>query len=427
MHNQLNTALERYQAAIKSLEPVDSSIKVEQVLEVLNARDVLQIALKEQPNLATHQLQTVIELDTALRESAERITKTVNCTTINQFALWRETVQPSADAWWWKLESLVPPHEQDKLDWLWKSLTIAGWTSNLSLLVNIASRFLSGGGGVGLAAASAVILPSILTLLQASSELTKAGQEGFDKLLTKLCIPPHFRQEATAASTLFMSVILLSFWSALPSISKLYNRNGLNNYLEGKLGAAEQDYRTAISLNEDNMDAHYNLGNLYEDLQEWDKARRHYQIAVRGDFPDAYNNLARLYIQDKKYSQSAALLTRGLLLADEQESPLGVRYSLFKNLGWTRFLQGRNEEAQQTLLAAISIAENPQAPESIRNHTSAHCILAQVLDKQKQPGAIAQWQECCQGSQLNIEEDAWLHLAHQRLKKAGKTCPTPGS
>jgi len=425
MPTSLSTALERYQAALEDLDQTEAAIDVEQVLAVLNARDTVQVALKQQSPVPNSQLQKVIKLDQALRGKTELIAKAVNYQTAEQFAQWRESVHPSADAWWWRLERIAPHHPWDQFDWLWRSLTIAGWTANLSLLVNIAGRFFS--QGAGLAGAAAVILPSILALLQVRSELTKSGHEGFDKLLTQLKIPTYLREEAMAVSTLLMSVFLIFFWLSLPDISQIYNRLGLENYRVRKLGTAEQEYLRAIALDENNVDAHYNLGNLYEDRQNFKKAEEHYKIAVGGDVPEAYNNLSRLYIQKQKYPQAVALLTQGLALASEQQSFPDVRYNLLKNMGWIRFKQGRYAEAEQTLKAAIGIAENPETAQYIANHASAHCVLAQVLDQQKQSTALVHWQECCQGgSRFNSDEDTWLHLAHQQLKKAGKECSNTG-
>ena len=423
MSTQLDTTLKRYETAIESLFQAGSSIELEQVLGVLNARDAVQIALKEQTHIPPSNLKEVIKLDAALREKAELITKAINCQKKEQLALWRESVHPPAEAWWWRLESLAPPHPWDRWDWLCKGLTVAAWTANLSLLVNVASRFFS--AGVGFGGAAAVIFPSIFALLQASSELTKAGQEGFDKFLEKLSIPKQYREEAKLASALLLSGILIIIWSSLPLISNFYNHNGSKKYEERNLGEAEQDYLKAISLNADNIDAHYNLGNLYEEWQELEKAKKEYQLAVAGNSPDAYNNLARLYIQEKKYPQAATLLTKGLLLTNEQNSFPEIRYSLFKNLGWVRFEQGRYEEARQTLEAAIGISRNPEAAKYI-NTAAAHCLLAQVLDKQKQSTALEQWQKCCQlGSRLNPDEDTWLHLSQEKLSKAGRRCTNP--
>jgi tetratricopeptide (TPR) repeat protein len=418
MNTQLAATIEHYEAAIKRLKEADSSIDAQEILRVLNARDAVQAALKQQAFIPASNLIKLIELDAAFRDSAKLITKTINDKTAEQLAYWRQSVQPNAEAWWWRLDA-VAPHPWDAWDWLWKALSIAGWTANISLLVNIATKFLS--GGVGLIGAAAVALPSILALLQVGSELTKTGQEGFKNLLDNR-IPQQYHQEAKLASTLIMSGALVVFWLSLPAISDIYNRKGLKNYENKNLGTAEQDYQRAISLNADNTEAHYNLGNLYEDWQDWEKAKKEYQIAVAGDSTEAYNNLARLYIREKKYSQAAYLLTKGLNLTNTPDfKKLEVRYSLFKNLGWARLEQGRYEEAQQTLQAAIGITNNPEAIKHIDNPGAAHCLLAQVLQKQKQPTALSQWQKCSDlGSSLNPDEDSWLHLANEQLRKGRK-------
>jgi tetratricopeptide (TPR) repeat protein len=424
MTNILETIIERYEGTIDILKQAraSNSVESEQIIRVLNARDAVQIAMKEQRFIPNSKLNKVIQLDTVIREELKLIVKATNSKITEQLAQARETVNPPAEAWWWRLESIAPPHPWDAWDWLWKVMTVAAWTGNLSLLVNIATRFL--GGGVGLAGVAAVILPSILALLQASSEFTKTGQEGFEKLLEKLNIPKQCREEAKFGSTLVMSGLLVTFWWSLPLISDSYNRNGLRNHEDKNLGEAEQDYLRAISLNADNIEAHYNLAALYQDWQDLEKAKKEYQIAIAGNLPNAYNNLGRLYIQEKKYSQAAFLLTNGLnLLAEKRNADLGVRYSLFKNLGWVRLEQGRYEEAQQTLQAAIGVSQNPKTTKYIDNPGAAHCLLAKVLDRQKQASALEQWQKCCKlGSRLNPDEDNWLHLSHQKLAKAGKKC-----
>jgi tetratricopeptide (TPR) repeat protein len=418
MNTHLDTSLERYEATLQNLKEIKKTIDAENILAVLNARDGVQIALKEQSFVPNSRLQKIIELDALLREKAPLIAKVVNAKTDKQLADWRESVQPNAEAWWWRLETIAPPHPWDQLDWLWKLLSVTGWTANLSLLVNIATRFF-GGGGVGLLGAAAVALPSILTLLQASSELTKTGSEGFEKLLEKWKIPKHYQQEAKLASTGIMFAILISLWFALPSVSKIYNSNGLKNYLKGDLGAAEKDYQRAISLDEDNIEAHFNLGNLYENWLEFEKAKKQYQVAIADGLPQAYNNLARLYIQEKKYPQAAFLLNDGLSVAADKNSATETKYNLYKNLGWARLQQGRYGEAQQALQSAIGIAGNPDLKNDIRNPGAAHCLLAQALEKLNQSTALEQWRQCSQfGSKLNADEDTWLHLANEKLSKS---------
>jgi hypothetical protein len=248
MNTQLNTVIDRYTAALEGLEQTDDGNEVDRVLRILNARDAVQRALKAQTSVSVNDLQQILNLDAVLRQNIDRITQKIQPETWGQ---WRESVQPEAEAWWWKLESLASPHPWDAWDGLWKGLTFVSWTANLSLLVNIATRFLS--GGVGLGGATAVIVPSILALLQASSEFTKSGQEGFEKLLDTLKISRQYREEAKLGSTLVLSGLLVGLWLALPSISVLYNRSGLRNQGGGKFGAAEQDFLKAIALDADKL------------------------------------------------------------------------------------------------------------------------------------------------------------------------------
>lgn len=421
MNTQLDETLERYEAAIKNLNC--SKIEIEHVLNILNARDAVQAAFKQAKHSSNSSiLKRLILADAQLRDKAGAITQIIKA---EEWEDWRNSIHPPAEAWWWRLEKITP-HPWDDWDWLWKLLSVAGWTVNLTLLVNIATRFL-GGGGVGLFGVGAVALPSILALLQANSQLTKFGEEGFVKLLDKKIpvldrkIPKEYHQEIKLGSTLLMSGFLIVFWSCLPVFSNIYNRNGSDNFDQGNVGSAEQNFQRAISLNSDNVSAHYNLGNLYEEWDQIKKAKLQYQIAIGGDLPEAHNNLGRLYIKDKKYPQAAALLTKGLQLAAQQafQKP-EVKYSLFKNLGWVRLEQARYEEASLSLTAAISISENPKENQYITNSGAAHCLLAQVLEKQKQPKssqtALSEWEKCARlGSVTNPDEDEWLHLARQKV------------
>ena len=87
-------------------------------------------------------------------------------------------------------------------------------------------------------------------------------------------------------------------------------------------------------MHKDNAEAHLYLGRIYEEYQEIDKAQKQYHIALGGELPAAYNNLARLYIKSKKYSEAANFASRGLSYAKEKD--VEERYNLFKNQGWAR-------------------------------------------------------------------------------------------
>lgn len=109
------------------------------------------------------------------------------------------------------------------------------------------------------------------------------------------------------------------------------------------------------------------------------------------------------------------------LTEDEKRNLQVQKYSIYKNLGWARFKQNRNEDAIPNLLIAISIAENPDYQKYIRNPGAAYCIYAQLLQKQDQKSSLAKenWRKClklAEGKVINAEEEQWLYEARKQLK-----------
>jgi tetratricopeptide (TPR) repeat protein len=337
-NDTLHLATGRYQTALSCLDKKPRvKISSQQVLEILAARDELQQTLKNEQLISPDLLSKIYDLDVKLKRNTNRINRAII------LADYRESLPTPPQDWWWQLDSR-------NANLLLKATSVVTWTVSLGLLANIASRFLS--GGVGVVGAAAIFFPSFLTMLQARSELTEAGQKQFEKMLIQLGIPRQYRELIEFLTLLILFGFLLGFWFLIPNISEIYNQQGLQSAKRGYLGTAQENYQRSIALNPDNVYAHYNLGSLYEDLQEFDKAKTEYLIAVQGNVPEAYNNLARLFIREKKYPEAVSLIQRGLLLAGKTEGPTEVKYNLFKNLGWARFEQGRNLEAWQALQAA---------------------------------------------------------------------------
>ena len=73
---------------------------------------------------------------------------------------------------------------------------------------------------------------------------------------------------------------------------------------KGDLGKAEELFKRAIENPDGRFFAqpHYNLGNLYRDTGRIDEAVKQYQKAIETDptFPFAYQNLAEVYVNDKR-------------------------------------------------------------------------------------------------------------------------------
>ena len=393
----LGDSLKRYSVTLSTLEEAQLQPSAEQVLAVLKARDAVDTALRKEAHDSVDGLMTIIQLDSRLKQQTARIAQ------VAKLSDWRASFRPPEHAWWWFGEP--PPSTWDRFDWLWSALTILCLTISLGLVADISSRFLSGGPDTW--ASMAVVGQSVLTLLAAGGALTLAGQEAIKRVLSSLNVPTYHWQEAKLALAVLLLGILVSLRLSLPGIAIWYNNHGLQNYGAGRLTSAQFDYLRAIKLNPDYPEAHYNLGFLYEDLQQIEEAKGEYLAAVQGRLDAAYNNLARLYILDKNYIAAVPLLKQGLLLTNDD----AVKYDLHKNLGWARLGQARYEEAIAELQAAIALAPN-QAP--------AHCLLAQVLESQGND-AKPEWEICLRfADSSRPDEDMWIGLARQRLGDEGK-------
>ncbi|NEQ84487.1 MAG: tetratricopeptide repeat protein [Moorea sp. SIO2I5] len=407
----------------------------EKVIKVFLTRDDINQVLSSQVNLSASVILKLEELDKQLKENADNLIQVID------LAQYRDNFSKPPDAWWWYLDVYaeqkeIQSHPWNRFDWLVRVVRVIVWTGNLALLGTLASLFLSSGSGFW--GAVTIAFPSILSLLQAQSELTETGKKGFDNLLKRLKIPQHWHEEAKLGSSVLILVFMSAIWFNLPSISNRYKRESQQLQYQQNLASAEEKYLKAIKLDSDNLDAHYQLATLYEEVQDLANAKKQYLIAAKGGYLDAYNNLAYWYIRENKNGEAVELLNQALKLLEKKESNLEQltdneklnlhteKYSLYKNLGWSRFKQKRDDDAIPYLMIAISIAKNPKYQKHIRNPGAAFCIYAQVLqNKNKQSSQAKQnWQECHQlieyrlsaNETLNFEEYRWLYEAKQQLK-----------
>jgi tetratricopeptide (TPR) repeat protein len=397
--SQLSHAIEHYSDALAKLESSPSPSALD-VLKVLLARDQIQSALRDSVPDAPSDVLGILQLDNRLKHQAERIAATVN---LND---WRSSINPVAEAWWWYLSIPKQPRRLERLDWLSTALVIVFFTIALSLLVDISGRFLSGGpDAIG---TFAVIAQAVLTMFAAGGILTKTGREAIEKILGSLRVPKPYWSLAKLGLATLVVVSLLLLRLSLPQIAIAYNNSGLEHYQAGRLSSAQFDYARALKLSPDYAEAHYNLGLLYEDLHDLNHAEEEYRISMSAGLDAAYNNLARLYILDKKYSAAVSLLLTGLDLAQDNEA----RYAMLKNLGWARLEQTRYVDAETYLDDAIVIKADRAA---------AHCLKAQVLEVQSEPAdAQREWESCLKyADSHNPDEDAWIGLAQNNLKAGG--------
>ena len=147
------------------------------------------------------------------------------------------------------------------------------------------------------------------------------------------------------AIALIFLVFLVVFHQFFPQFAVYFHSQGEQQYKEGQLEQALSNYQKAIALNPSYAQAHYHLGILYEDLQQFDQANAEYQLAVKQDNSansltrlQADNNWGHLLILQKEYAKAITPLLEGKNTLDEERVKNNqdfqkVKYALLKNLG----------------------------------------------------------------------------------------------
>jgi tetratricopeptide (TPR) repeat protein len=411
-----------YRDGVEALAKNKGALPPDQALACLILRDRIGHLWREEGLAEPAAAHLIDQGDRRLRELKESISQ------IKELKDWRKNFVPAEEAWWWHLT----PEEGwlRRFDWLATTLALVFLIISAGLVTDIAPRFLSGGpdarGGI------IVVAQSVIVLLTTSSVLTKAGREAGKRILDSIRIPKYWWEEAGAIIAFVLFIALLILRGQLPQIAISYNDDGLANYCAGYLTSALFDYNRALKLNPDYLEAHYNLGQLYEDLRDFKQAQTHYQVAVQGGLAIAYNNLARLYILEEEYDAAIPLLLTALQKVDRgeikaelvqcqpdlggtgQEGVIEVpeeaaKYEILKNLGWARLGQARYNEAETYLQSAIDLIDD-KAP--------AHCLQAQVLEGlDEKDAALVSWERCLQyASSYAPDEDVWIGLAQQRFQ-----------
>ncbi|MDJ0569470.1 MAG: tetratricopeptide repeat protein [Pleurocapsa sp. MO_192.B19] len=407
----LYQAVTRYQQILTQIEKANSPPQAERIFKVLLARDAVQDALQRVESPPASLLLRLAELDKRLQKQQARIIG------VEDYPCWRKSIQPPDSAWWWYFPNPTRPW-WTHLDWLWNGLTLVFLAISVSLIVDGIPRFLS--GGLDTASVLAVIIPSLLALLT-SGTLTPIGREARNYLFQKLdqSLWPLLSLLLSLALALSLIVIHEFFFDDL-AVS--FHHQGKQFYEQEQWEQALSNYQKAVALDPSYAQAHYDLGIVYEELQQFDKAKTEYLLAVRQDNSasslirlQAYNNWGRLLILKKEYTQAITPLIEGKNALDEEQVKTNkdfqkVKYALLKNLGWAQLELKNYSEAKSLLQEAITL-NSTIAP--------AYCLLAQVLEAQAQKDeALKNWNNCVAYADLGRpDEYLWLSIAREKLKK----------
>lgn len=405
-----------YRQRVSKLVSDTDAWSKETVLATLHSRDRIQhlidqlAEIPDEETLPPRVWLALAEADAAWGRQRDRLRA------VPALADWRKSVHPPEHHWWWYPPDPEPPKEA--LAWLWSGLTIAMLTISLALAQDIASRFTADTPGIW--SSLGAIAPVVLTLFASGGALTKVGQQALETILSSP--GGHRRNWAKIKFALAFALALGLFFFhslGLPRIAQAYNQEGEAQYETGDWASAQNSFQQALSLAPDYAKAQFNLGVIYEEFQEYDKAQNEYLKAVQGGYLPAYNNLARLYLRAGDSDQAVPLLLLALSDPELQQHGPELEYVLRKNLGEVRLEQGRLAEAETELLEALRIGQELDPP-----RPDAPCLLAQVLEQQpaESPGSPAgsvptdreAWTQCLQYAS-RPEDDSWAGLARDAL------------
>ncbi len=411
VHELLYPAITRYQQLLTEIENPDISVSEEPIFQVLLARDAVQDALNKREIIPVSLWMKLTELDKRLQKQQAKIVR------VKDYSHWRNTVQAPDSAWWWYFS--IPTHSWwQNLDWFWNGLTLVLLAISVSLIIDGVPRFLA--GGIDTVSVLAVIIPSLLALIT-SGTLTPIGKEARNYLFQKLDKSFWALVSLLLSLALALSLIVIHEFF-FDNFAVYFHNQGLDFYEKGQLEQALSNYQKAIALHPSYAQAHYHLGILHEDLQQFDKAKTEYQLAVKQDNSadlltrlEAYNNWGRLLILEEKYQKAIAPLIQGKNALDEKKVKSSkdfqkVKYALLKNLGWAQ-LELKNYSTAKSLLKEAIALDSTKAP--------GYCLLAQIQEGMSQKEeALKNWNNCITYADSGRpDEYLWLSIAREKIKK----------
>ena len=421
----LPLALTEYRQALQHLKTVSQPAPSD-ILDVLTLRDRIQDYLDAATEVPSDALLRVHELDQLLKQLTPTVVHTLD------LSEWQTLLHPPPEAWWWYLE--LPPEKRwwNQYDWFWNAITIAALTAAASIWMDTTMRFFK--SGISTMGALAVLSELVLAGLTVAGTLTQKGREILHGFYQRLKIPPYYWQEMGSMLAVLLFVVVAAVHGALPQIAEYVTWRGVGQYEQGQFDGAIEKFEHAIALRPDYPPAHFQLGVIYTDLQQYDEAATELQRVAQPEtkindpilWLQAMNQLGIAALRQGDAETAVMLLQQGLnaLPKLQQRTDIEfstdeltpVTYDLLTNLAQARILQAQYAEADG--LARDAIALDDTRPEE-------HCVLAHALGfhDQVQP-AIAAFQTCEQAIDPNdLNQNRLLQMTLEHLRQRGMEMP----
>lgn len=162
-----------------------------------------------------------------------------------------------------------------------------------------------------------------------------------------------------------------------------FNDRGYDAYLLWELNTAQKYFLTGLKFDENLANIYYNLGLVYEKMQQWESAINYFQQGFeRNTNYEALVKITNILILQGEINTVKDMIMRVLDEVNNEE----IKSKLLTHLAHSYFLEGDNIKAKEYIQASLAI--NP-------NLISSNYLIAEILDMEnKQEEALKYWQNC---------------------------------
>ena len=170
-----------------------------------------------------------------------------------------------------------------------------------------------------------------------------------------------------------------------------FNDRGYDAYLLWELNTAQKYLLTALKFDKNLANIYYNLGLVYEKMQQWESAINYFQQG----FKQNTDYQALVKITDILILQGEINTVKEKIISVlDQVNNEEIKSQLLTNLAHSYFFEGDNIKAKEYL--QVSLAINPHL-------ISSNYLIAEILDREnKQEEALKYWQNCINLTRKNI-------------------------
>ncbi|PSN12309.1 hypothetical protein C7293_20710 [filamentous cyanobacterium CCT1] len=297
----LDQLIDDYESAITPLEglTVDDAATEKShqlVIDALLTRDAVEKVRQDREKSAVIPLPTevyarLIRLDQRLKSKTDLIAAHGDLENT------RQSINPSAQAWWWFLAPVpkaAKQHAQDRFDWVWNGLTVVWLVMATSFATSTAKAFSIQGFDV-LGLFSSFIQGAGLAFI-AGGAFTDKGQKVVQNALRSVNIPSHYYAETTCVLSASLLAVSFAGYSNLYRLGNLYYVWGQGERDRGDNISAFRTFQTVLDFAPNKKEAYSALGQVAEKMGRLDEATTYYEQGLALSDPASALGMARLVL-----------------------------------------------------------------------------------------------------------------------------------